>query len=146
MSGLPPKKVYLYDTDGKYLQEFENSSLFCRTFGFSENLFSTENRRKDYQVYEFEDGRVAALYRIGKDGIRKYRQYKNSPYTKNYAGRNIAESVLKKNGKVKGIAVYNLDGELVATFRNTYFYKKMTGQAEPPFKNFNDEGLSFKYI
>lgn len=144
MSGLKPMKVYLYDTDGKYLREFISISEFARTFQMNENIFSGRN---EDGVYEFEDGRIAALYRIGREGIKKYRRYKNSHYTKKYVGRIIAESVLKKNNKLGEVEVYNLDNELIATFKNVYFAGKLlkfndTGALTT--KNFNEEGLKFK--
>lgn len=142
MSGRPKSKVYLYDTDGKYLREYESISLFCREFQFSENLFSNYAG----EVYEFEDGRVGALYKIGREGILKYRRYKSSEYTKEYRGRKIAESVLTKNGKNKEVAVYNLDGELIATFKNSYFAKKLMNIDSNTIhsKRVTDEGLKFE--
>jgi hypothetical protein len=147
VAGRENKKVYLYDTDGKYLRQFESISEFARTFQFSENLFSGENRRYNPDVYEFEDGRIAALYRIGRQGIRDFKRYDRSEYTKVYRGRKIAETVLKDSGKLKPVRVFNLDGELIAEFSNSYFCKKlMKLDKDFPLKHYTDEGVKFEFV
>jgi len=144
MSGRPKQEIYLYDSDGKYLRKFESSSEFCRTFQFDDNLFS----RLD-GVFEFEDLRVAATYRIGREGIEAWRRYKKSVYTKKYVGRKIAETVLNNNKIGNPLELINLDGEVIATFKNFYFAKKllkMTDSSVPNTKNFNEDGLKFRYV
>lgn len=142
MAGHPKQEVYLYDTDGKYLRSFESISQFARTYQLEDNIFS--NRKVD--VYEFEDGRIAALYRIGREGIKKYRQYKSSPYTVNSPGRKIAETKLNKADKNKIITVTNLDGETIAEFKNSYFAKKlMKLDFDIPLKCYTDDGLKFDF-
>lgn len=145
MGGLAKKEVFLYDTDGKYLRKFESVSFFAREFQISENIFSID-RRKVLDVFEFEDGRIAATYRIGREGIKKYRRYKNSVYVGQ--GKKTAETVLKKNGKLGLIKVYNLDNEIIAEFKNSFFAKKLLGitsNKELP-KLFTEEGLRFELI
>lgn len=143
MAGRIKQEVYLYDTDGKYLRKFESCSEFSRTFQFPENLFS-----RDFDVYEFEDGRVAATYRIGRKGIEAWRRYKNSEYTKEYRGRKIAETVYKETDSLKEVELINLDEEVIATFKNEYFAKKLLGVVSNKrlhVKYYDEKGLKFRY-
>lgn len=142
--GRLKQEVYLYDTDGKYLRSFESCSEFARTFQFPENLFS-----RDFEVYEFEDGRVAATYRIGRKGIESWRRYKKSEYTKEYRGRKIAETVYKETDSLKEVELINLDGEVIATFKNEYFAKKLLGVGSNKrlhVKYYDERGLKFRYV
>jgi len=143
MAGRESKEVYLYDTDGKYLRKFVSISEFARTFQLDENLFSNQRGIYAPDVFEFEDGRVAALYRIGKIGINKYRQYKNSPYTKAYRGRRVSESKVER---LKKVYVYNLDGELIAEFKSAFFACKLMGDKNIKMsKTYTDDGLYYTH-
>lgn len=143
MGGREAQKVYLYDTDGKYLRSFVSCSEFARTFQFAENLFS-----RDFEVYEFEDGRIAATYKIGREGIKRWRLYKNSEYIKEYKGRKIAETVYIKNGTLRELQLINFDEEVIASFKNEYFAKKLLGiesSSSVNLKYYNEQGLKFRY-
>ena len=142
MAGIPKQKVYLYDCDGSYIQEFESISNFADYVGISQNIFSVGKKR---EVIELEDGRVACLDRIGKESVRQYKRYRSSPYTVEYAGRNISES--RKNGQ-REVEVYTQDNEVVAVYKNSYFYKKMLGLiSDPriPTRYWDKDGLKVRY-
>jgi len=144
MAGRTAKKVYLYNKEGGFERVFESISDFARTYNVEDNIFSTSDRRWKHEVYEFADGSIAAIYKIGRKGIEEYRRYKNSPYTKHSRGRNIAETVLEKTDRNKFIEVRNLDGELIATFKNSFFLKKLMQLGrEPGYKNYTEDGLKF---
>lgn len=142
MSGRAKQKVYLYDENGSYLQDFESISDFADYVGIQQNVFSNYKKR---EIHILEDGRVASLSRIGRDFAMKYKRYKASHYTVEYPGRNISES--RKNGK-REVEVITLDEEVVAVFKNSYFYKKMTGKFGAitiPSKKWSNEGLKIRY-
>lgn len=93
MAGILPKKVHLYDNDGAYIQSFQSISEFARECGEEENIFS----RSKKETIQLDNGNIICLKRIGKEKIRQWKVYQKSHYTRQYAGRNIAESKMDAN-------------------------------------------------
>ena len=146
--GLEAKKVYLYDDNGKYLRDFESISEFARTFNFPDNILSNRGRSIE-DTFEFEDGRVASLNRIGRKGVFKYKEYKNSPYVGR--GKKIAKS------KDKGfkVEIYDLDGDKMAEFESVFHAISLTSLTKSMFFYANNrgggsfktrDGLMIKYV
>lgn len=148
MSGLPKKKVYLYDQNRKYIRNYDSISDFARDNNLDENIFSNRGRTiEDVLQFKNLDDELytAALYKIGRDGIIKYERYIKSEYTKIYRGRLISENILKKKNENGKINVYNLDNELIMSFKNLYFCKKVLNTKYIQLnKGYNDSGLRFE--
>lgn len=122
MAGRKPSKVFLYDGIGNFVRDFESIAEFARTFNFTKNLFSAKNSHKE-DIFEFADGRVAALSRIGRIGVRKFKEYRNSPYVGQ--GKTTANTVYKNRNKGK-VKIYDLDGDLIAEFKSLFQLCLMT--------------------
>lgn len=143
MGGIKPKKVYLYDEDGAYLREYESISEFSRQMnGIEQNAFSNYQKK---EILILEDGRVAALSRVGREFIRFYKRYLKSEYTIDYRGRKIAESKILNNS----IELFNMDNEVISVFKNMYIYKKLlniTSRVTCPSKEWSEDGLKLRYV
>lgn len=124
--GIEAKKVHLYDEDGKYLRTFESISEFARTYNYPDNILSDRGRNVD-DVFEFEDGRIASLERIGRKGVKKYKEYKNSPYV----GR--AKEISKSKAIDKKVVFYDLDGDKIAEFQSIFHATILTNVSNSSF-------------
>lgn len=141
MAGREKIKVHLYDSKGKYIKTYEHISEFAVENSISKTVFSNKNANETQQL---DNGNIASLNRIGKQGVRDFLRYKNSPYTSAYKGRKIAE--VSNNGHCK-VEVYNLDGEKVAEFKNSYFCETMMNLFHiKRRKEFSRDGLRFEIV
>lgn len=120
--GREKMPVYLYDTDGKYIRPFESIREFAETFGLSKNILCYGRVHED--IYQFEDGRIACTYKIGREGIRQYKIRVNNLFLGK--GSKIAETVYTEQNKGK-VVVKDLDGNKLAVFKNIFVAKTMLG-------------------
>ena len=121
--GIEAVKVHLYDEKSKYIRTYDSTAEFARKNGLNKNIFSYDDWLKD-GVYEFEDGYIAATYRIGKEGIRKWKAYQESPLVG--TPKNIAEGKMAKSG-TGAVVLHDLDGDEIARFRSPFQAWKLTG-------------------
>ena len=114
------KKVYEYDQEGTYLRSHDSVTDFGKLYGLEKNI---SKRRIEYKgvFYEFEDGRVFCLTRIGRKGVKLYKKFRRSPFVGNYKA---AYKAMTNGFKYE---VYDLDGELMATFKSDWHLKLLTG-------------------
>jgi hypothetical protein len=112
MSGKEKNKVFVYTIDGKFKEKHESTMDFCRKYNYSKSVLSTGNRNK-YVLTEC--GHVAVLERIGKQAVRDLIKRHNSPY------------ILKarRSDKYSNVEIYNLDNELIATFSDITYFRKL---------------------
>jgi hypothetical protein len=112
MAGRERNKVFVYSVDGKFKEKHESSADFCRKYNYSTNVLSTNNKNK----YILTDcGHLAVLQRIGKQAVRDLVRRHNSPY------------ILKarRSKKYTNVEIYNLDNELIATFSDITYFRKL---------------------
>jgi len=141
MAGREKVKVYLYDSKGKYIKSYEHISEFAVENNISKTVFSNKTAG---EIQQLENGNIASLNKIGRQGVRDFLRYRNSPYTSTYRGRKISEG--SYNGKCK-VEVYNLDGEKVAEFKNSYFCETMMNLFHiKRRKEFSRDGLRFEIV
>lgn len=120
----PKQTVFLYNHKGEYLKKFSSISEFASEYGLQENIFCNKSRGQYSaleQVILLPDTNIASTYRIGREGIRKWLAYKNNKFVGK--GKEIALGALKNHGKMHKVQVFDLDGDLMATFENEYFAK-----------------------
>jgi hypothetical protein len=127
MGGLAPIKVYLYEEDGSFSREFDSISEFTEAFNLSKNIFST-----DYldDIYDFVDGRIACTRRIGREGIRKYKEYKYNRFVGQ--GSKIAKAVYESTNKGE-VVIYDLDNIEIARFKSIFHALQLTNLSEKSF-------------
>ena len=139
-------KVYEYNEKGEYTREFKSIKHFTSTYNLHYNHFS-KGSVGACGVWEFPDKRIAATYRIGKEGIREWRKRKNSPFLGE-------KKVRQKNQDSRRILVYDLDYDLIATFENEHVARiflnlrslRASGGGLLYSKSFSSEsGLYLKY-
>lgn len=114
MAGKPKIKCYEYDSNYKYLGEYESvqevrNKYFSNDLG-KRKLF--ESGKNDY--YKLDNGNFIANYRIGRHNLLKLERIKNCVYCST-----------NKNIKNKEIEVFNLKGEKIAEFKNLYIACEM---------------------
>ncbi|AGO48941.1 hypothetical protein N356_gp049 [Cellulophaga phage phi14:2] len=114
----PKYKVFIYDDDGKYLGDFPSMTEFAHTYNLSKNCLV--NSDKNYHL--FDDGRIAVLERMGRDKVRQLKSYISSPYV----GKNKSIALGHLKDKLNPIKLYDLDGDLIATFENSFVMSKLT--------------------
>lgn len=120
--GRPSKKVHKYSPEGKFVKSYSSIAEFAREHGLSKNLFSHSSWNTD-GIYELSDGSIVAIEKIGRVGVRKYQEYKRSPYVGQ--GKTIAITTHKKSNKGK-VRMYDLDGDLMAEFTSIFHVAKLT--------------------
>lgn len=114
MPGRKPLKVYLYNDDGEFMKSFNSQAEFSNEFNLSKNLLSQQN------PFIFKSGEVACTYRIGRENIRVLKKKLASKYL----GKGYKTSLTKRSPKVE---VYDLENNLIASFKSTFHFKLMTG-------------------
>lgn len=107
MAGKPKIKCYEYDSNYKYLGEYE-SVQEVRNKYFSNDLGKRkifESGKDDY--YKLDNGNFIANYRITGKVLKKLEKIKNCIYCND-----------DKRLENKEIEVFNLKGEKIAEFKN----------------------------
>lgn len=114
MAGRAKIKCYEYNSEGKYLQEYE-SQQEVRNKYFSSDIGKRPLLKSGIEDYfKLQNGNFIANYRIGRDKLIKLERIKNCIYC-NDSG----------NIKNQEVEVYNLKNELIATFKNSHFTSVM---------------------
>lgn len=137
MGGHKPKKVYLYNEKGKFIDEFENSKIFANHFNIPTNTMSLISNNIDKEIYMVDKNNFASNTRVGKRRITLFVAKLNSPYVRKK----------KPCKKERIIDCYNLNGELIASFKDEFYLKAMLNNRQINFaKNefFYSNDLKFK--
>ena len=120
MAGKEKLKIYHYDRDGSFVRVYESVSEFARDYGVQQNMFKNSGYERD--VVKLYDDTFAAKYRIGREGIRKYKARLNSEFVG--INKALAKGKANASGDNFRILVYDLDGDKIATFENAFVAKK----------------------
>ena len=120
MGGREKIYVFYYDAEGKFIKKFESLSDFARETGYQTNVFINSGYNKE--TVQLKDGNFASTIRIGRDGIRELKKYLNNEYVGH--GKALAKGKAKANNENYRILVYDLDGDLIATFENKFIAVK----------------------
>ena len=142
MGGIKPKKVYVYSNKGSFIEEFSNSVLFAKKYNLSTNSMSVGNKNiLDEDIFMINKETFASYYRVGKQRIRLFVAKLNSPY--------VRKKKPYKKDKERIIDCYNLNGELIASFKDEFYLKALlsikTSVSISKTKAFNNTDLKFKY-
>lgn len=119
--GREKQKVYLYDADGSYIQSYNSISDFSKSFNLEKNITHRRTHQVNECFYEFIDGRIASLSKIGRVGVMKYQEIKRSPYV----GKQKTYWSSSWNGY--RYELYDLDMDLIAEFKSDWHLKLLTG-------------------
>jgi hypothetical protein len=142
MGGHKPKKVYVYNHKGAFIEEFANSVLFANKYNLSINAMSVGNKNiLDEDIFMIDKETFASYYRVGKQRIRLFFAKLNSPY--------VRKKKHYKKDKERIIDCYNLNGELIASFKDEFYLKALLGiktsVSISKTKSFCNTDLKFKY-
>jgi hypothetical protein len=142
MGGIQPKKVYVYSNKGSFIEEFSNSVLFSKKYNLSTNSMSVGNKNiLDEDIFMINKETFASYYRVGKKRIRLFVAKLNSPY--------VRKKKHYKKDKERIIDCYNLNGELIASFKDEFYLKALLGiktsVSISKTEAFNNTDLKFKY-
>jgi hypothetical protein len=118
--GRENMKVWEYSEDGKYLRNHESIAEFARLYNLDKNVTHRRVDLKDV-FYEFEDGRVVSLKRIGRVGVALYKEYVRSPFV----GTPKSHHSARGNGYM--YEMYDLDGDIMAIFQSDWHLEILTG-------------------
>lgn len=101
MSGRAKQKVYQYDAQGKFIQEFESeTSAAIRYYGSKRPLFQT----KDYHL---TINTILVKEKIGRDNVKKLFRKINSPF-------------ITIRADEKPVECLNLNNEVIATYKGAH--------------------------
>ena len=137
MGGHKPKKVYLYNDKGKFINEFENSKIFANYFNLPTNTMSVISNNLDKDIYMVDDNNFASNIRVGKRRVTLFVAKLKSPYIRKK----------KPYKKEKIVDCYNLNGELIASFKDEFYLKAMLNNRQINFAKdefFYSNDLKFK--
>ena len=140
MAGKIREKVFVYNKSGKLIEKFSSIVDFAYKHEVPNNFLS----KKDLRLIT-ESGFVASKNKVKSQVVRDLIRYHKSEYV----GKNKLNAMinLKKQGDLKRIEVFDLDGDLVATFENSFYLRKMYRDVENlNSKQPNKDGLIFKEI
>ena len=125
-AGLEKINVYIYNTDGKFLNKFP-SITECKQFfkldknypifRHCKNKLSVEAQRLELGYAKLPNGYFVCKSKLGRDFIRKTEKVLNSDFV------NLTKVV--KNQPIK---MYNLKNEEIASFKNKYIAVKILGK------------------
>ena len=127
-----PKKIYEYNKNGKFIKEYsslneanENSDLFPKNK--KSTNWSLDNNWKGLKFKKTPLDTYLFYNRIGRVGVLSLIKKINSKY-------NLGD---KRLNKIKPVVMYNLDGEIIAIFRNS-------GIGDKIMKNMTERSVSQK--
>jgi hypothetical protein len=141
MSGKAKEKVFVYNKKGKLVHKFSSIVEFADIYQVPNNFLSL----KDIRLISDTDNFVASKNRVKSQVVINLIRYNNSKFV----GKNKSNALtsIKKNGGIKKIQVFDLDGDLVATFENSFYLRRMYRDVENlNSKQPNKDGLIFKEI
>lgn len=123
-AGRQRKKVFVYDENGNRYMDFKSEAEFARYFGFSKNYIAVQEKKYfGEDIIKVGDLNLYATNTaIGRDRIIKYVKKFNSKFVK----RNIS--------KDRKISCYNLNNELISTFKGIYYLKAFLGYIPSIYK------------
>lgn len=111
MAGRPKMKMYEYDNNGKFIQIYETQQdVFNKYYKGRKRPLLREG--KEYGI--LPNGHYICDKQIGRDRIQKIQRIEGSKY------------VARASEKKRPVAVYNLAGEKIATFRSIYMASVLT--------------------
>lgn len=131
------KKLYMYDSKGIFLREFESKKQF------KDEYDSTYNKYDDKYGYKVLNGNVLSTKRLGKRRTLEILGYYNSPFVGRV--KKSAETNLDKNGTNIPVQVFDLDGDLMAEFRNSFTLKMLTNLDMKNIGKKTNSGLILRY-
>lgn len=140
MAGKSRERVFVYNKSGKLIEKFSSIVDFAYKHEVPNNFLSL----KDLRIIT-ESGLVASKNKVKSQVVRDLIRYDKSEYV----GKNKLNAMvnLKRHGEIKKIQVYDLDGDLVATFENSFYLRKMYRDIDNlNSKQPNKDGLIFKEI
>jgi hypothetical protein len=142
MSGRPKVKRFEYDSNGKYIKEYDcendvRKSHYPNDIG-KRPLFTNKQLIHNYHI--LPNGNFVTKERIGRKGIIEIQKRLNNDFIK-----------IKNNDK--NINVYNLDNKIIATFANIQIASKLSNipigtihhQLNTKVNKFTERGILFKY-
>jgi hypothetical protein len=111
MSGRPKQRIYQYDIDGKFIQMY-NSISEVKLKYFNNTQYPIFQSNKEY---EFLEDSYFFKEKVGREKVRETHAIENSRFISK-----------KKLIKAFPIEVYNLKGELLATFTSEFAMTVLT--------------------
>jgi hypothetical protein len=119
MGGRIPKKVYVYNDKGEFVNEFESSAEFAKNYNLTQNFMSIGNYNfLDLDINFVSKNTFVSYKKVGKSKIINFRKKINSPFVRKK----------KPEKKEQVIDVFNLNGELIASFRDDFYLKAFLGK------------------
>lgn len=117
--GRPKQKIYLYDSEGKFIKKYESTTEFLKeNFPDDKGKRPIKNTRR-WKLYNYDvlpNGNFFASYKIGREKLNQYEAIVNSKYCVN----------LTRTEKV--VEAYNMLDEKIAEFKNAYIANLITGR------------------
>lgn len=136
--GRESKKVYIYNEKGEFINEYKSSTEFAKEYKLSKNVMSLISNVYDKDIYMVNEKTFASVKKVGKQRIKLfYKKYK-SPYVRH-------KNPYKEE---KIIDCYNLNGELIASFKDEFYLKALLGNRQINIAKddfFYNTDLKFKY-
>lgn len=139
--GREAKPVHVYDETGKYVRTFESQAEFTKHYDISKPIMSQHKDELIYKIHYTEF--YASNVKVGRDAIRLFVKKSNSPY--------IRKNEVKSNYVEKEVECYNLEGEVIATFKSVYHLRALLreslGEIQPQKRltSVNRSELRFVY-
>tara|TARA_R110000744_G_scaffold344063_3_gene449310 strand:+ start:92 stop:529 length:438 start_codon:yes stop_codon:yes gene_type:complete len=116
MSGRPKQKVYQYDSKGKYIKTWDCKRDVIREYYPNDKGLRPLLSRNPTETLK-RDSTVISLSKIGRIGTLEFLKRKNNPYVDRSAGGGAVSD--------KGVEVYNLDNDMIASFKDWDIASKM---------------------
>jgi len=119
MAGRIPKRVYVYNDKGEFINEFESSAEFAKIYNLTQNFMSIGNNNiLDVDINFVNENTFASYKRVGRSKIVNFRKKLNSPFVRKK----------KPEKKEQVIDVFNLNGELIASFKDEFYLRAFLGK------------------
>ena len=115
MSGRLPIKVYQYDENGKYIQSYNCTNDVRRKY-YREAAYPMFRDQRSRILHKLPDGTYLCRSRIGRDNIKLEVTRMNNDFI-----------TFGLNGHDEPIQMINLDGVVIAEFKNVYLASKLLG-------------------
>ena len=135
-SGRIPKRVYVYNDKGEFINEFFSSAEFSKHYNLSQNFMSIGNYDiLDKEINFVNENTFASYKKVGRSRIITFRKKLKSPF--------VRKKLPTK--KDQCIDVFNLNGELIASFRDDFYLRAFLGvKAISKTNHFFNTDLQFK--
>ena len=125
-SGREADPIHVYNEQGKYMRTFISSAEFAKYYNLSRNTlpakkyYNINNKKETSFIYKVHNYAFAAYERVGRKCILDFIKKENSKFIRKYEKR--------KNFKETPIDCYNLNGEIIATFKSDYYLEALLGR------------------